>query len=56
MLSDQEIGSMTIEERVELSRKLARYNGGIGRETQASGRRRTRIINILVVVCLGLIP
>lgn len=56
MLSDQEIDSMTIEERVELSRKLARYNGGIGRETQASGRRRTRIINILVVVCLGLIP
>ena len=56
MLSDEEIRSMTSEERVELAHKLARYNDGIARETPAAQRRRARIINVLLVACLGLIP
>jgi hypothetical protein len=56
MLSDTEIASMTSEERSELSHRLAIFNEGIARDTDASRRRRRRFVNILVVVCLGLIP
>jgi hypothetical protein len=56
MLSDEEIRSMTSQERVELTHKLAMYNDGVVRETTASRRRRSRIIKVLLVACLVLIP
>lgn len=55
MLSDEQIRSMTSEERVELTHKLAMYNDGVVRETQTSRRRRSRIINVLLFACLVLI-
>jgi hypothetical protein len=56
MLTDDEVDAMTMEERRELFSKLAKYNDDIVRETRTSGRRRSRIINVLVIACLGLIP
>jgi hypothetical protein len=56
MLSDADIASMSKEERMALSRRLAAINADLVRDTDASRRRRRRIIDILVITCLGLIP
>jgi hypothetical protein len=56
MLSDAQIASMTEEERVELSHRLAAYNASLVRDTEATRRRRRRIVDLLVIACLGLIP
>ena len=56
MLSDAEIASMTNDQRAELSHRLAAFNEGIVRDTDESRRRRRRIIDLLVITCLGLIP
>jgi hypothetical protein len=56
MLSDADISSMSKEERMELSRRLAAFNADLVRDTDATRRRRRRIIDILVITCLGLIP
>jgi hypothetical protein len=56
MLSEREIAAMTSAERMELSHRLAAFNESIVRDTDASRRRRRRIIDLLVITCLGLIP
>jgi hypothetical protein len=56
MLSDAEIAAMTSEERAELSHRLAVFNVGVFRDSDTSRRRRRRIIDLLVITCLGLIP
>jgi hypothetical protein len=56
MLSDAQIAAMTPKERAGLSHRLAAFNADLVRDTEASRRRRRRIIDILVIVCLGLIP
>jgi hypothetical protein len=56
MLSDTEIASMTREERDELSHRLAVFNAGVVRPTDVSRRRRRRMLDVLVITCLGLIP
>jgi hypothetical protein len=56
MLTDAQIASMTKEERVALSHRLAAFNAGIVRDTDASRRRRKRIVDLLVIACVGLIP
>ena len=56
MLSDADIESMSKEERTELSRRLAAFNADLVRDTDATRRRRRRIIDILVITSLGLIP
>jgi hypothetical protein len=56
MLSDSEIASLTHEQRVDLTHRLAAFNDGLVRETDESRRRRRRIIDLLVITCLGLIP
>jgi hypothetical protein len=56
MLSDTDIASMSNEERIALSRRLAAFNAGLVRDTDATRRRRRRIIDVLVITCLGLIP
>jgi len=56
MLSDEQIASMTKEERETLSHRLVVFNEDLVRDTEATRRRRRRIIDLLVIVCLGLIP
>jgi hypothetical protein len=56
MLNDTQIAAMSREERVRLARRLAAYNVELVKETEASRRRRRRMIDLLVVTCLGLIP
>ena len=56
MLSDAEISSMTPKERAALSHRLAAFNSDLVRDTDASRRRRRRIVDILFITCLGLIP
>lgn len=56
MLSDAQIASMTSEERAQLSRRLAAFNTDLVRDTDVSRRRRRRTIDVLVVICVGLIP
>jgi small-conductance mechanosensitive channel len=56
VLSDSDIASMTTDERVSLSRRLAAFNTELVRDTDASRRRRRRIINLLILSCLLLIP
>jgi hypothetical protein len=47
MLSDTEIASMTSEKRSGLSHRLAIFNGGIARDTDASRHRRRRLLTSL---------
>jgi hypothetical protein len=56
MLSDRDIASMSKDERIALSRRLAAFNADLVRDTDASRRRRRRITDILLISCLGLIP
>jgi hypothetical protein len=56
MLSDAQMASMSKEERRALSHRLLAYNEEVVRETEATRQRRRRIIDLLVIVCLGLIP
>ena len=56
MLSDAEIAALTHEQRVDLTHRLAAFNESLVRDTDRSRRRRKRIIDILVIACLGLIP
>jgi hypothetical protein len=56
MLSDAQIASMTKEERETLSHRLAAFNESLVRDTDITRKRRRRIIDLLVIVCLGLIP
>jgi hypothetical protein len=56
MLSDTDIASMSKEERITLSRRLAAFNADLVRDTDATRRRRRRVIDVLVIACLGLIP
>ena len=49
MLSDADIASMSKEERMALSRRLAAFNADLVRDTDATRRRRRRIIDILVI-------
>jgi hypothetical protein len=56
MLSDEQIASMTKEQRVTLSHRLVAFNEELVRDTEATRRRRRRIIDVLVIACLGLIP
>lgn len=58
MLSDVQIASMTPDERIRLSRRLAAANADalVVLDSVAAGRRRRRIVDLLVVVCIGLIP
>jgi hypothetical protein len=56
MLSDAEIASMDKEERIALSRRLAALNADLDRDTDITRRRRRRMIDVLVITCLGLIP
>jgi hypothetical protein len=56
MLSDSEIASLTHEQRIDLTHRLAAFNEGLVRDTDESRRRRRRIIDLLVITCLGLIP
>jgi hypothetical protein len=56
MLSDSEIASLTREQRIDLTHRLAAFNDSLVRDTEESRRRRRRIIDLLVITCLGLIP
>jgi hypothetical protein len=56
ILSDAQIASMTEEERETLFHWLVAFNEGLVRDTDATRKRRRRIIDLLVIVCLGLIP
>jgi hypothetical protein len=56
MLSDTQIASMTPKERAALSHRLAGFNADLVRDTLVSRRRRRRIVDLLVITCLGLIP
>jgi len=56
MLSDAQISSMTPMERAALSHRLAAFNADLVRETDASRRRRRRIVDLLFITSLGLIP
>jgi hypothetical protein len=56
MLSDAQIATMTPKERAALSHRLAAFNAELVRDTDASRKRRRRIVDVLVIVCLGLIP
>lgn len=56
MLSDSDIASMTADERISLSRRLVAFNTELVRDTDASRRRRRRIINMLIASCIVLIP
>jgi hypothetical protein len=56
MLSDSEIASLTHEQRIDLTHRLAAFNESLVRDTKESRRRRRRIIDLLVITCLGLVP
>jgi hypothetical protein len=56
MLSDAQIASMTKEERETLSHRLVAFNDDLVRDTDATRKRRRRITDLLVIVCIGLIP
>lgn len=56
MLNDAQIISMTREERIDLSQRLAAANSELVRDSETSRRRRKRLVDFLVVICLGLIP
>ena len=56
MLNDAQIASMTKEDRIRLSHRLVAFNEDLVRDTDATRRRRRRIIDVLVIACLGLIP
>lgn len=56
MLSDSDIASMSKQERIALSRRLAAFNADLVGDTDVTRRRRRRIIDILLITCLGLIP
>lgn len=56
MLSDEDIASMTAAERAQLSQRLAALNRELVRDTDVSPRRRRRTVDVLVIVCLGLLP
>ena len=56
MLSNAQIASMTKEERETLSGRLKAFDEDLVRDTNITRQRRRRIIDLLVIVCLGLIP
>ena len=56
MLSDAQIASMTKEERAMLSNRLVAFNEDLVRDTEATRKRRRRIIDVLLIACLVLIP
>jgi hypothetical protein len=47
---------MTKEERETLSHRLVAFNEELFRDTDIARKSRRRIIDVLVIVCLGLIP
>ncbi|HEX3332876.1 MAG TPA: hypothetical protein VHS57_00940 [Acidimicrobiales bacterium] len=55
-MSDEQIAAMTSEERARLSHRLAAFNTELVRDTETTRRRRRRTIDLLVVICIGLIP
>lgn len=55
-LSDADIAAMTVGERTQLIRRLTAFQGSDRPVPDLGQRRRKRMINVLVVACLGLIP
>jgi hypothetical protein len=47
---------MTRDEREELAHRLAVFNADLPSDTDESRRRRRRLVDLLVITCLGLIP
>ena len=55
-MSNAQIASMTKRSRETLSGRLKAFDEDLVRDTNITRQRRRRIIDLLVIVCLGLIP